>query len=63
MTKDESAVKAADEIRKEQGREPSDEDILLPEPASPEEDLARDIELSREPREFMPRRKGCGDRR
>lgn len=63
MTKKETAIEAAEEIRREQGREPKDEEVLRPESVSPEEDLIRQMEEDTRAGERVPRRKGCGERR
>jgi hypothetical protein len=64
MTKKKSAVEAADEIRREQGREPGEEIEAKSEPLDPEERLGHQGPLEdRESFERTTRRKGCGERR
>ncbi|EGJ49537.1 hypothetical protein V6C53_07405 [Desulfocurvibacter africanus] len=64
MTKKKSAVEAADEIRREQGREPGEEIEAQAEHQDPEERLGHQGPLEdRESYERRTRRKGCGERR
>ena len=63
MTKKKTAVEAADEIRREQGREPGEELEARTETQDPEERLGHLGPLEDRESFERTRRKGCGERR